>query len=87
MIDNDKDFPIKKKDGNIKGKLGIVSYREKGTSDENEIDEHLKENSNLILYKEEHYIEDISNPLCILTCYQNTGTLRDIESAKHCKIK
>ena len=58
LVDNNKNFPVK--DKIIKGKLGIVSYREKGTSDKNELDDYLKENSNMILYKEENYIEDYS---------------------------
>ena len=59
VVDNNKNFPIKKE--NIKGKLGIVSYREKGTSEKNELDEYLKEKSNIVLYKDEDYIEDKSN--------------------------
>ena len=59
VVDNNKNFPIKKE--NIKGKLGIVSYREKGTSEKNELDEYLKETSNIVLYKDEDYIEDKSN--------------------------
>ena len=58
LVDNNKNFPVK--DKIIKVKLGIVSYREKGTSDKNELDDYLKENSNMILYKEENYIEDYS---------------------------
>ena len=60
LVDNNKNFPVKDKNKIIKGKLGIVSYREKGTSDKNELDDYLKENSKLILYKEENYIEDDS---------------------------
>ena len=60
LVDNNKNFPAKDKNKIIKGKLGIVSYREKGTSDKNELDDYLKENSNMILYKEENYIEDYS---------------------------
>ena len=56
LVDNNKKFP--KKEGAIKGKLGIVSYREKETSDKNELDEYLKETSNIVLYKDENYIED-----------------------------
>lgn len=60
LVDNNKNFPVKDKNKIIKGKLGIVSYREKGTSDKNELDDYLKENSNIVLYKEENYIEDDS---------------------------
>ena len=60
LVDNNKNFPVKDKNKILKGKLGIVSYREKGTSDKNELDDYLKENSNIVLYKEENYIEDDS---------------------------
>ena len=59
LVDNNKKFP--KKEGAIKGKLGIVSYRKKETSDKNELDEYLKETSNIVLYKDENYIEDKAN--------------------------
>ena len=59
LVDNNKKFP--KKEGAIKGKLGIVSYRKKETSDKNELDEYLKETSNIVLYKDESYIEDKAN--------------------------
>lgn len=60
LVDNNKNFPVKEKNKIIKVKLGIVSYREKGTSDKNELDDYLKENYNIVLYKEENYSEDDS---------------------------
>ena len=37
----------------LRGKLGAVSYREKGTTDKNELDDYLKAKSNMVLYKGE----------------------------------
>ena len=53
FVDNDKKFPIKDSKGMIRGKLGAVSYREKGTTDKNELDEYYEEVSDLVLYKKE----------------------------------
>lgn len=52
-VDNDKKFPIKDSKGMIRGKLGAVSYREKGTTDKNELDDYYEEVSDLVLYKKE----------------------------------
>jgi hypothetical protein len=60
LVDNNKNFPAKK-DEFLKGKLGIISYREKGASDKNELDDELEAMSNLVLYKEDNYIEENSN--------------------------
>ena len=53
FVDNNKNFPIKDSKGMIRGKLGAVSYREKGTTDKNELDDYYKTISDLVLYKEE----------------------------------
>ena len=53
FVDNNKKFPIKDSKGMIRGKLGAVSYREKGTTDKNELDEYYEEVSDLVLYKKE----------------------------------
>ena len=53
FVDNDKKFPIKDSKGMIRGKLGAVSYREKGTTDKNELDDYLEATSNMVLYKAE----------------------------------
>ena len=37
----------------IRGKLGAVSYREKGTKDKNELDNYYEAISDLVLYKTE----------------------------------
>ncbi|MCF0125827.1 MAG: recombinase family protein [Clostridia bacterium] len=59
FVDNNKNFPIKDSKGKIKGKLGAVSYREKGTTDENEIDNYYKKISHLVLNKKEHKDEEV----------------------------
>lgn len=53
FVDNDKKFPIKDSKGMIRGKLGAVSYREKGTTDKNELDDYYEAVSDLALYKKE----------------------------------
>ena len=53
FVDNDKKFPIKDSKGMIRGKLGAVSYREKGTTDKNELDDYYEAVSDLVLYKKE----------------------------------
>lgn len=53
FIDNNKNFPIKDSKGRLRGKLGAVSYREKGTTDKNELDDYLEATSNMVLYKAE----------------------------------
>ena len=51
LINNDKNFPIKNSKGEIRDKLGAISYREKGTTDENDLDQYLKEQSKVSLVK------------------------------------
>ena len=53
FVDNNKNFPIKDSKGMLRGKLGAVSYREKGTTDKNELDDYLETTSNMVLYKAE----------------------------------
>lgn len=53
FVDNNKNFPIKDSKGIIRGKLGAVSYREKGTTDKNELDDYYEAISDLVLYKTE----------------------------------
>lgn len=53
FVDNSKNFPIKDSKGMIRGKLGAVSYREKGTTDKNELDDYYEAISDLVLYKKE----------------------------------
>ena len=54
LVDNDKNFaPINSK-GKTRGIVGAVSYREKGKSDKNEIDDYLEKCSNMVLYKAEN---------------------------------
>ena len=53
FVDNNKNFPIKDSKGMLRGKLGAVSYREKGTTDKNELDNNLETTSNMVLYKAE----------------------------------
>ena len=53
FVDNNKNFPIKDSKGMLRGKLGAVSYREKGTTDKNELDDYLEATSNMVLYKAE----------------------------------
>lgn len=53
FVDNNKNFPIKDSKGMIRGKYGVVSYREKGASDKNELDDYYEAISNLVLYKKE----------------------------------
>lgn len=53
FVDNNKNFPIKDAKGKVRGKLGAVSYREKGVTDKNELDDYLEEVSDLVLYKQE----------------------------------
>ena len=53
FVDNDKKFPIKDSNGRIRGKLGAVSYRKKGTTDKNELDDYYEAVSDLVLYKKE----------------------------------
>ena len=53
FVDNNKNFPIKDSKGMIRGKLGAVSYREKGTTDKNEFDNYYEAISDLVLYKTE----------------------------------
>ena len=48
-----KNFPIKDAKGKVRGKLGAVSYCEKGVTDKNELDDYLEEVSDLVLYKQE----------------------------------
>ena len=53
FVDNNKNFPIKDSNGKVRGKTGAVSYREKGTTDNNELDNYYEKVSNLVLYKNE----------------------------------
>lgn len=53
FVDNNKNFPIRDAKGKVRGKLGAVSYREKGVTDKNELDDYLEEVSDLVLYKQE----------------------------------
>ena len=53
FVDNNKNFPIKDSNGKVRGKTGAVSYREKGMTDNNELDNYYKKVSNLVLYKNE----------------------------------
>ena len=53
FVDNNKKFPIKDSKGMLRGKIGAVSYREKGTTDKNELDDYLEASSNMVLYKAE----------------------------------
>ena len=53
FVDNNKNFPIKDAKGKVRGKLGAVSYREKGVTDKNELDDYFEEVSDLVLYKQE----------------------------------
>ena len=53
FVDNNKSFPIKDSKGKIRGKLGAVSYREKGITDKNELDNYYEAISDLVLYKTE----------------------------------
>ena len=53
FVDNNKSFPIKDSKGKVRGKLGAVSYREKGTTDKNELDDYYEAISDLVLYKKE----------------------------------
>ena len=53
FVDNDKKFPIKDSKGMIRRNLGAVSYREKGTTDKNELDNYYEAISDLVLYKTE----------------------------------
>lgn len=42
FVDNNKNFPIKDSKGKVRGKLGAVSYREKGTTDKNELEDYYE---------------------------------------------
>ena len=53
FVDNNKSFPIKDSKGKVRGKLGAVSYREKGITDKNELDNYYEAISDLVLYKTE----------------------------------
>ena len=53
FVDNNKSFPIKDSKGKVRGKLGAVSYRKKGTTDKNELDDYYEAISDLVLYKKE----------------------------------
>ena len=53
FVNNNKSFPIKDSKGKVRGKLGAVSYREKGTTDKNELDDYYEAISDLVLYKKE----------------------------------
>ena len=53
FVDNNKSFPIKDSKGKVRGKLGAVSYREKGITDKNELDNYYEAVSDLVLYKTE----------------------------------
>ena len=53
FVDNNKNFPIKDSNGKVRGKTGAVSYREKGMTDNNELDNYYEKVSNLVLYKNE----------------------------------
>ena len=53
FVDNNKSFPIKDSKGKVRGKLGAVSYREKGTTDKNELNDYYEAISDLVLYKKE----------------------------------
>lgn len=53
FVDNNKNFPIRDSKGKVRGKLGAVSYREKGTTNSNELDDYFEVMSDLVLYKSE----------------------------------
>ena len=53
FVDNNKSFPIKDSKGKVRGKLGAVSYRKKGTTDKNELDDYYEAICDLVLYKKE----------------------------------
>ena len=61
LRDYDKKFPIKDSKGMIRGKLGAVSYREKGTTDKNELDDYYEAISDLVLYKTEQTEDEEEN--------------------------
>ena len=61
LVNNDKSFPIRDSKGNVRDKLGAVSYRKKGITDKNESDELLKANSDLVLVKENSSVENEKN--------------------------
>ena len=54
LVDNDKNFAPINSNGKTRGKVGAVSYREKGKSDKNDIDDYLEKCSNMVLYKAEN---------------------------------
>jgi DNA invertase Pin-like site-specific DNA recombinase/6-pyruvoyl-tetrahydropterin synthase len=53
LVDNDKKFSVRDTNGKLRGKIGAVSYREKGTTDSNELDDYLEAMSDIVLYKSE----------------------------------
>ena len=61
LVDNDKMFPPLDSNGRLRGKLNFVSYREKGTTDENELDTYVQTMSNLKLKKRKRYHKKESN--------------------------
>lgn len=55
LVDNDKKFPPLDSNGKLRGKYNFVSYRDKGTTDENELDTYVQKMSNLKLKKKRSY--------------------------------
>ena len=55
LVDNDKKFPPLDSNGKLRGKYNFVSYRDKGTTDENELDTYVQKMSNLKLKKRRSY--------------------------------
>lgn len=51
FVDNNKNFPIKDIKGKVRGKIGAVSYREKGSTGKDELDDYFEKVSDLVLYK------------------------------------
>ena len=55
LVDNDKKFSPLDSNGKLRGKYNFVSYRDKGTTDENELDTYVQKMSNLKLKKKRSY--------------------------------
>ena len=60
-VDNDKKFPPLDKNGKPRGKYNLISYRDKGSTDENELDTYVQTMSNLKLKKRKRYHKKESN--------------------------
>lgn len=61
FIDNNKNFPIKDSKGKVRGKLGAVSYLEKGITDNNELNDYNGAISDVVLYNKELVEEEKSS--------------------------